>query len=227
MSWSDGDGSDGSGDPSSLEGAALRGLAEADCLLLALAGNRNALGELARRYTPGVYHLLHRLLGPGMAADATQEVFLRLQRGLGGFDRRRSFRAWLFAIAWNLARDLLRRRSRRRETLWVRLGGEQGDRGPRSAAAPLDIADPRAAAPFDILERREERRLVQKALERLAPPQRALLVLREFEGLSHEELAALLCCRVGTVKSRLHRARLQLKDELVALEPSLARKRGE
>jgi RNA polymerase sigma-70 factor (ECF subfamily) len=198
-------------------------LTDRECVVLARQGQRAALEELVHRYSPGVFNLAVKLLGDReAAADAAQEVFLRVHQSLAAFELARSFRAWLFAIAWNFCRDELRRRRRRWRTFWrpwsAAAGGGEDE-------AELGAADPGAPSPPELLAGRERRELVREALRRLGPRERGLLVLREFESLSHEELAELAGCEVGAVKSGLHRARLRLKEALVRLCPELKRER--
>ncbi len=191
------------------------GLSDEECIVLARSGNRRAQEELVRRYTPPIFNLFARtLLDRDVAADLTQEVFLRLFREIASFDPARPLKPWVFAIAWNLARDCIRRRATRgremRSLDWEPAGG--GDAFP-------EPADPRGDAPAEELEARERRELVREALAKVEPRRRALLVLREFEGLSYDEISELCRMRVGTVKSGIHRARMELKDAFLALRP--------
>ncbi len=211
-----GDPGAGCGDPARITSLAFRTLDDADCVVLARAGNETAVEELIRRYTPGIYNLQYRLLGTREAAeDATQETFMRAYRNLTRFDPSRTFKAWLYAIAWNHARDELRQRKRR-------AGAPEARPADRLDSRPLTAADPqdyRAASPSERVVRGEEDEWVHRALHGLRPQERAVLLLREFEGLSYEDLARLFECRVGTVKSRLNRARLELKNVMARLRP--------
>jgi RNA polymerase sigma-70 factor (ECF subfamily) len=198
----------------------LGDLGDADCVLEAQKGDSAALAEIVHRYTPGLFNLFARVLGDREdARDATQEVFLRVQRHLARYNPARSFKTWIFTIAWNLARDCLRRRRRRpRDSRILSLDAhlqaveERGDRA--------GIAGRTERRPEERLLERERAEWLREGLDRLPPAQRALLVLREFEDLSHEDLAELLRVPIGTVKSRLHRARCELKEVLMALRPS-------
>ena len=194
-------------------------LTDNDCAILARSGNEFAQCELVHRYTPGVYNLFVRTLGSReTAADATQEVFLRVFRRLHDFDARRDFQSWLFAIAWNFARDQLRRRATRKkgiQGLYTSSFPASSD-GDDEVFEPADRSSP---TPFEALERKERSELVHDALSHLEPRQQAMLVLREFEGLSYEELSEVFGCRIGTVKSGIHRARLELKNKLMSLFP--------
>ena len=190
-------------------GQARDGLAvlpDGDCFVLAGSGNRPAQEEIVSRYTPRIYHLFSRVLGDReLAADATQEVFLRVFRDPGAFQAHRSFRSWIFSIAWNHARDQLRRRAVRRK--------ERSGSGPPRGTDD-EPPDARMPAPDEVLERRERAQIVRSALSSLEPRQRALLVLREIEELSYHELGELLGLPAGTVKSGVHRARAELREAL-------------
>ena len=195
---------------------------EADVVQRARDGDRHALAKLVEHYAPGLFRFHARLLqDEELAADATQEFFLRVQRHFDIFDSTRSFRAWLYGIAWNVARDHLRR-----EVRWRRTEGRRFDPNPNRETSPRTVQEPsdvRSRTPPEELESKERSKWVQDALEVLAPHQRALLLLREFEGLSYSELAELLGCELGTVKSRLNRARQGPTQALVSrrLDPEL------
>jgi len=194
------------------------GLSDEGCARLAQEGDDAAMNELVRRYASGIYSLFARIFADReYASDATQEVFLRAHHNLDRFDCKRRFRAWIFTIAWNFARDQFRYRKRREgaKILSLDVYRRQSDGGRTSIEPP----DDRARPSDELLESKERALWVREALERLLPSQRALLLLREFEGLSYEELADLVGCKLGTIKSRLHRARMELKEALSALRP--------
>jgi RNA polymerase sigma-70 factor (ECF subfamily) len=179
----------------------------------ACEGDPAAQEALVRMYTAGIYNLHAKLLRDRHAAqDLTQETFIKVFRGIRSFEPGRSFRAWAFAIAWNIARDHLRRM--RRRTIRRTVGaGEDGD------SRDLDIEDYRSPGVLDTLLERERAAVVREALSRLDPEKRAILVLKEFEDLSYEEIAELFACGSATARSRVHRARLALRDEIAALRP--------
>jgi len=185
-----------------------------EILIRARAGDRAAQAELVDRHLPVVYRLCKRLLGGREGADdATQEVFLRALGSLDRIDAEGNFRAWVCTIAWNFLRDE-RRKAKVREI--VRRGaGEDPD-----GEGIFDPEDPKSTSPPEILAQKERREIVDRALDRLEPGLRAILVLRDVEGLSYEEVAAILGCRLGTAKSRIHRARMALKDVMVTLWPA-------
>jgi RNA polymerase sigma-70 factor (ECF subfamily) len=173
------------------------------------AGETEAYGELVRRYQDRLYPTVLRLTGCAEDAhDLLQETFLRAYEKLGRFHGDSSFYTWVYRIAVNLA---LSGRRRRRPVSRLGLGG----RGDDHPAAPP--ADPRECDPSLPLERAERDRMIQDALNALAPDHRTVVVMKEFDGLRYEEIAAMLKIPVGTVRSRLHRARCELRERLHVL----------
>lgn len=164
------------------------------------AGDREAADALARRHRRGAYLLALQLLGdPDDALDAAQDSLLRLFQTLDRYDDSQPLRPWLFSIVRNRCRDLLRRRNVRRSEP---LDGDEQHWRP-------ELVDP-AADPHRDVERRQVRRHLWRALADLPAEHREILVLREYQDLSYEEIAAVLRIPKGTVMSRLHRARKQL-----------------
>lgn len=168
-------------------------------------GELAAFNQLVLRYQSVAYNVAFRIMGDAeAAADATQEAFLKAYRGLDGF-RGESFKAWLLRIVTNTCYDQLRARQRRPssgledivedvEHTWrLAEGGE---------------------SPDEYAERVELNRVLQWALAQLPPDQRTVVVLSDIEGLSYEEIAVVMNIRLGTVKSRLSRARARLRDLL-------------
>ena len=167
---------------------------EAAWLARARAGDEAAYRWLLGRYRARVVRLAaHVLRREGEAEDVAQEAFLRAFRRLPSFRGEGRFSAWLFGIAVRLCLD------RRRSAWWAREVSEEA--APPSP--PLSLASPAGAA--------DTRLLVGTLLDRLSPPMRAALVLREMEGLEYDEIAATLGIPVGTVRSRLHSARAQFR----------------
>ena len=175
-----------------------------DCRLVArtLAGDDEGFEDLARLYYDRiralVFHHLHR---EEELEDALQEIFLRAYQALPHFNRRSNFYTWLFRIASNYCIDLLRKRRLEKVSL--------DDAGNRNAieAKRTEPDD----SPDEKLTASERVRLVREALQKLDPLHQSIIVLREIEGLSYEELAETLGIGIGTVKSRLARARAELK----------------
>jgi len=186
----------------------------------ARGGDSAAAGELIRRHAPGVLTLLTRILrGDREAAlDLAQETFLRAYRSLARFDDSRSFRAWINTIALNLGLDHFRKRRRRGERVGLGFdpSGEDWVPGIPSREPP----DHREEPPQEFFERQEERDLVRRAIDLLPAQHRAVLVLRDLEGLSYEDVAQVLGCRLGTAKSRINRARLEFRDLYLRLHTS-------
>lgn len=172
-------------------------------------GDLAAFNQLVLMYQSQAYNIAYRLLGdPDAAADATQDAFLkafrRLHQHRGG-----SFRSWLLRIVTNTCYDLLRKRKRRPTVpLEPQSDEEESDRLPRWQS--------NAESPEEAVLRREIHWAVQEGLSQLSPEHRAVVVLSDIEGLSYEEIARVLDIPVGTVKSRLSRARARLRDYLRA-----------
>lgn len=169
---------------------------------------RRALGRLYERHHRRVFNVAWRVLGDwGQAQDVTQDVFLHLAERISSFRGEAGLTSWIYRITVNRAIDA-RRRERRRPA-W-RMGDaplEEVVRRPRGDAQPGH--DPGVGLDQDERERR-----IQDALARLSPKLRAIVVLRYIEGLTYEQLAEVLGCARGTVKSRLNRAHAALQEAL-------------
>jgi RNA polymerase sigma-70 factor (ECF subfamily) len=173
------------------------------------SGRTDAFGPLVQRYQDRLYPTAIRLTG-GVedALDLLQETFLRAYQKLAGFHAESSFYTWVYRIMVNLA--LTERRKR-----------HHGKRRHQTSCDLLDPPDDSVASdPAGRLERLEREGLVQRALERLAPDHRVVVVMKEFDGLRYEEIAATLGIPIGTVRSRLHRARVELKEMLTSIDDS-------
>jgi RNA polymerase sigma-70 factor, ECF subfamily len=173
------------------------------------AGETEAFGVLVSRYQDRLYPTLFRLTGcADDARDLLQDAFLRALEKLERFQGESSFYTWVYRIAVNLALS-----GRRRRRSLLRLSP-----GRRDGGEVLDPADdPSACDPTAPLERAERDRIIQEALNALAPDHRAVVVMKEYDGLRYEEIGAILGIPVGTVRSRLHRARLELRERLRGL----------
>ncbi len=175
-----------------------------------------AYEELIARFHQPVYNLAFRLLNDSAdAADVVQEVFLKVFRNVGHFRNQSSLKTWVYRItvneAHNQRRWFFRHRSRE-----VGLDDEAGNGRGRA------VADS-AQSPFDYAFDREKQVLIENALARINPLFREVVVLRDIEDLSYEEIADVLQISLGTVKSRILRGREALKEELTArLEPEPA-----
>ena len=166
------------------------------------AGEPEAFGELVVRYQDRLYNTLVRVCGDAEEArDVTQEAFVQAFVKLDSFRGNSAFYTWLYRIAFNTA---ISRRRRRKPTSSL---DEARD------AAGFEPADP-DARPEANLEREEQAIAVRAALATLSEEHRSVLVLREIDGCDYETIGEMLDVPVGTVRSRLHRARMQLKEEM-------------
>jgi RNA polymerase sigma-70 factor, ECF subfamily len=170
-----------------------------------LAGDTEAFGRLVERYQDRLYNALVRFLGSAEdARDVTQDTFLQALTKLRTFRREAAFYTWLYRIGFNLAMS-----SRRRAKPCVSIDRLQREAG----AEPSDNGAP----PDRNLLQAERAEKVQLALGRLPAEHRQVVVLREIEDCSYESMAEILDVPIGTVRSRLFRARLQLKEHLEEL----------
>jgi len=178
----------------------------------ARAGETGAFEALVRRYQGWVFTLALRMVGDrAEAEDLAQDVFLKAYRGLTGFKGASRFSTWLYAIASHHCLNHLKARGRR--------GGlpRRGRDNPAPGDDPPALVDrlpdgaPRADA---LLERADLVRIVQAEMAHLTEEHRMVLILRDIQGLSYEEIARTLGVELGTVRSRLHRARMEMKARL-------------
>lgn len=171
---------------------------EIDLITQAQQGDRQAFGELVRHHREGVVGVVYRLCGDvNVAEDAAQEAFIRAWQHLPGYQPRSPFRNWLYRIATNVALDALRadKPTLDVEELPLATSGE----GPEAA-----------------VENRERTESVRRAVLALPPASRTVLVLREYEGLSYQEIADTLDIPIGTVMSRLSYARKLMLESLAS-----------
>jgi RNA polymerase sigma-70 factor (ECF subfamily) len=168
----------------------------------ALAGNSASFGQLVRRYQDRLYNtMVHVVNSCEEAQDVCQEAFVQAFVKLETFQRSSAFYTWLYRIAFNVA---ISRRRRRKPTVSVEQSREM------TGEEPIDNHEP----PHQRLEQAERVAQVQAALATLTEEHRSILILRELEGFAYETISELLDLPVGTVRSRLHRARLQLREQL-------------
>ncbi|MDQ6822071.1 MAG: sigma-70 family RNA polymerase sigma factor [Actinomycetota bacterium] len=167
-----------------------------DRILLAAAqeGDVDAFEELVRRHQAAVYRVAMRMLGSRAdAQDATQETFVRAWRALPRFRRGSVVSTWLYTIVTRRCLDLI---------------------AGRKPTAPFDTLELQSQTdPARAAEERERLRAVTRAIGGLPPDQRAALILREFEGLSYQEVADVLNSSLAAVKGRIHRARLTVIEQ--------------
>lgn len=176
-------------------------LGDEECAAHAQRGERAAFSELVVRYQDRIYRFLVRLTrSPDEAIELAQDTFLNAYQALEHWQLETHFSAWLFRIARNLAFDWLRRDKR---VQFVPLEEDDGDA----------FADP-APTPDAVLETRQRYRSLEAALARLPPEHREILLLREIEDMPYQDIATVLGLNVGTVKSRIARARTALLEKM-------------
>ncbi|MBN2375283.1 MAG: sigma-70 family RNA polymerase sigma factor [Sedimentisphaerales bacterium] len=164
-------------------------------------GDEAAFARLLRRYEKPLYNFLLKFLRqPGLAEDVFQETFLQVHISAESFQSSRRFRPWLYTIASNKARDLLRSRARR-PTVQLTASDDNDDPGQLLDSLLRDNATPQ-----QILEKKQQREIVHQAVAQMPEHLREILVLAYFKYLSYKELSEHLDVPLGTVKSRLHSA---------------------
>jgi RNA polymerase sigma-70 factor (ECF subfamily) len=173
----------------------------------ARTGDSRAFDDLARREERALYRHAARIVGPGAdAEDVVQDAFLSAWRSIRSFEGT-SFRAWLFRIVTNRALDKMRARKRRPEL-------------PLEPADDEEVtwAEPASPGPelSDLAASREVLIVVEEALTLVPEDQRAALLLRDVEGFAYEEIALITGVEIGTVKSRIHRARVAVRNTLIS-----------
>ena len=167
-----------------------------------LAGDPLAFVELVERYQRRLLNFVYRTIGDReRGEDLVQEVFIRVHRHLHRFDQTKKFSTWIYTIASNLAKNELRNRSRNPLVLFqtIKKNWEADHR-------PLQFEDHRNR-PDDLFRKRHLRNLVEWTVNQLPEHHRVVFVLRELEGKTYEEISEITHCNLGTVKSRLNRAR--------------------
>jgi RNA polymerase sigma-70 factor (ECF subfamily) len=180
----------------------VQAVSETELVASAQNGDRNAFSELVRIHTRGVFNVVYRMCGDALVAeDAAQETFIRAWQNLSSYRPQTSIRNWLYRIAFNAAMDMIRKEKR---------------------IIPTDIDDLQLTderpGPESQVSQHERTAMVQKAVLSLPDASRAVLVLKEYEGMSYHEIADALDIPIGTVMSRLNYARKLLKEKL---EPKL------
>lgn len=183
-------------------------MTEQELVQKAKDGDEDAFAALMTQNEKRIYSLAWRLTGsPEDAADLTQEAFLNAWRGLAKFQGDSAFSTWLYRLASNACVDFLRREKRKRSMSMT--VSQDDELEGRQAQLPDD-----GPTPEEHLQQKELRRAIAAGLETLSPEHRTVLVMREMSGLSYLEIAETLQLEEGTVKSRIARARLALRQTL-------------
>ncbi len=173
-----------------------------------LDGDVNEYEKLVLEYQKNVYNLALRMTGDAEdAADMAQEAFIKAYNSLASYRGDSKFSVWLYRIVSNVCLDFLRAR-KRRQTVSLSVVDDEGEE------TELEISD-ESASPEKLLERSMTRDAVRRGLQELTPEYRQILILRELQGMSYDEIAETLGLESGTVKSRIFRARKKLCSFLV------------
>lgn len=186
----------------SLPRPALSDVPDAELVQRFLQGERQAFQILVERYESRLLNFVYRTIGDReRAEDLVQETFIRVYRHLHRFDMSKKFSTWIYTIASNLAKNELRNRSRNPVVLFqaIKNNWEADHR-------PLQWEDHRQR-PDDLYRKRHLREVIEQAIQQLPEHHRVVFVLREMEGRTYEEIAEITGVNLGTVKSRLNRAR--------------------
>ena len=197
----------------SVEGATVRerlqAMDDSAVVTAFLGGEERAFSELVTRYQTRLLNFVYRTIGDReKAEDLVQEVFIRVYRHLHRFDRSKKFSTWVYTIASNLAKNELRNQSRSPLVFYqsLRPPGEDDQR-------PLQFEDA-SSRPDQMYANRHLRELVDATVATLSAHHREVFEMRELEGRSYEEIARLTHCHLGTVKSRLNRARQAFAERI-------------
>jgi RNA polymerase sigma-70 factor (ECF subfamily) len=190
----------------------LAGLSDDELVERCRRRDHEAFTEIVDRYKDRVYWLVRRMVGSPNDEDITQEVFLRVYQAIGGFQGRSSFRTWLYRIARNLCLTELKKRGSRGEHLSIEDEGEEKVNRlmPTSAGGMIEE-----------IERRDISENVRALMARLPENYRTVLTLFYLQQVRYEEIAEIMDIPMGTVKTYIHRARLRLRD-LILAEPDVA-----
>ncbi|HDL77432.1 MAG TPA: sigma-70 family RNA polymerase sigma factor [Lentisphaerae bacterium] len=172
------------------------------------AGDEAACEELVRRYQSRIYSLVYNMVGNREdAEDLVQDIFVRAFRNIGTFQGRSRFYTWLYRIAINLTINFLKRPARR-----GKLSLDDVDLGIERDRTFVEMVSRRTPATDMRITELQER--LNKALQKLSDKHRTVVVLHDIEGIPHQEIARMLRCSAGTVRSRLFYARRRLQEEL-------------
>lgn len=175
----------------------------------AAAGDRAAFDSLVVMYKDLVFHMCFRMLGDYQEADDTaQEVFVKVYTNIKRFRFESAFSTWLYRITVNTCKNKLVSPEFRHKNKMIRLSNPTQD-----SDSFIDIEDERQS-PLTALENKERSTVIHKAIQKLPEEQKIVLVLRDIQGLSYKEIVSITGLKSGTVKSRLTRARLALRQQL-------------
>ena len=181
-------------------------LPEAELIKRCKNGDREAFNELFAQYESRVINIAYGMLSDrDDAYDAAQEVFIKVYKNISSFKENSSLSTWIYRITSNMCNDFLRKRMRSATTISIHAESDD-DRG-------IELCD-QSPLPEEYAEHNETQRAVRQAISELSPEYREIITLYDVEDMSYENIAEVLNCPVGTVKSRLNRARNALKKKL-------------
>lgn len=173
-------------------------------------GDTDAFEKLIISYEKKIFNIALRMTGNREdASDIAQEVCIKIYKSINSFKENSSFSTWVYRITSNVCIDEMRKRKN-----VISLTGT----GPNDEDYELPVED-KGRLPEEIVESRETIRMLKKCIQELAPEYRIIIILRDIQGYSYEEISRILEINMGTVKSRLSRARNLLKDKLKNREP--------
>lgn len=171
-------------------------------------GDVHAFDTIVSRYKTRLYNCVYRMVHQSEAAeDLVQETFLRVYKNRNNYQATSNFSTWIYTIALNLARSELRKRKRRQFFSLNTASHED------STSEGFDLPDP-SSGPDDHIEQSELGQAIQRAIDQLPIKYRTVIVLRDIEELSYEQISEIMECPTGTIKSRVNRARLRLQEML-------------
>lgn len=177
-----------------------------DLIIAGKQGDRVAMTQLIEHFSPSVHRLIYSIIRDGaIVEDLAQETFIKMLLAIENYEFRAPFRSWLMRITVNLCRDHLRKKKVRSIMSFFKTNEETGEQQSFTDSAP---------DPSMLFDQNERKKILMTALERLPEASRLILIMRELEQLSYEEIVDVLGWKMGTVKSRLFRARQELLDEL-------------
>ena len=183
--------------------------ADAELVQRVQAGDKQAFNLLVSKYQRRVIRLLSRLIrDPAEIEDVTQEAFIKAYRALPNFRGESAFYTWLYRIAVNTAKNYLAAQGRRPRTVSEFQGGEDGE-----SFEAMDVVEDNNT-PESAMLTRQVAETVNRAIEALPEDLRTAITLREIEGLTYEEIAQAMSCPIGTVRSRIFRAREAISEQL-------------
>ena len=181
-------------------------MSEKELVSLLKKGDRAAFNLLIEQYQTKVYNIAAGMLSdPEDALDASQEVFINVYKSINGFKENSSLSTWIYRVCANVCKDFLRKRMRTINVMSLDSAEDEDE--------PIEIPDD-TNSPEQLSQQEELQRLVRQEMNTLSSEYKEVLVLCDIEGLSYDEISSILKCPVGTVKSRLNRARQALRKKI-------------